>query len=928
MRLTLFTIQYMSIVALFVECWLVFRKMRGELHACIFLSSVATLVNNVGYLMQMRAVTEEASINALQTAYLGKVWIPYSLFLFGMMLCKINVPKVIRALLSLVHFVTFLLMLLVKHNEWYYKNIRYVHTGIFPQIVHESGPWHVFYDALLAFYIVCAMAQMVRAWHRETNPVVKGRLRMVTFAFLAFIIFFALYKLNKSWSYDVTSLGYTIGTAFMYVAIFRYDLLDTGELAREYVVDELSAGIVAVDEQGTVGYYNKPALALFPSLETDAQNVAETLRGAIDRREPLRFGERIYKPVANTISRRGSTGTIYILEDETEHIRYVEQLEEQTRRADSASKAKSAFLANMSHEIRTPINAILGMDEMILREGEQPDIVSYAEDIRSAGKTLLSIINDILDLTKIEEGRMEILPAQYDLSSLVNDLSNMTQQRADNKGLRFEVHLDESIPCRLVGDEIRLRQCVLNILTNAVKYTEKGSVTLNVSYEKTGENSIALRFSVSDTGIGMKEEDMSRLFAPFARIEERRNRYIEGTGLGMSITKQLLSLMGSSLEVSSTYGEGSTFSFTVSQPVVQWEPIGKLADHIRSNEMHEEYRSLFQAQDAHILVVDDMPVNLHVIRSLLKKTCVQVDTALSGREALEMAARQNYDAIFIDHMMPEMDGIETLHELHGMPGMKDIPCIALTANAISGSREMYLEEGFSDYLSKPVSGEKLEEMLQHYLPAEKVHKPGPEAAPDVLPVEIPGWLSAVKGLDTRRGLCFCGSAKAYLETLEIYAHNAAESADEIERCRDAGDIKNVVLKLHALKSTSRAIGAEELGALAEKLELAGKADDRQTVFTELEEMLARFRALGAALAPMCGDCKTETRAHPLITDADLEKAYGLIRKYVTEYDSEGVESVIGNLEDFCLPDAERERIDALRSAAANFDWDKAAEMLL
>ena len=392
--------------------------------------------------------------------------------------------------------------------------------------------------------------------------------------------------------------------------------------------------------------------------------------------------------------------------------------------AQRANHAKSAFLANMSHEIRTPINTVLGMDEMILRESGEREILSYASDIQTAGRTLLSLINDILDFSKIEEGRMEILPAQYELSSLINDLANMIRIRAEKKGLLFTINADREVPHLLYGDEIRIKQIALNILTNAVKYTEKGEVKLDISFTKQAENEILLTFTVSDTGIGMKEEDMDRLFSPFTRIEEKRNRSVEGTGLGMSIVKQLLSLMGSELQVKSVYGEGSVFSFTIQQKVVKWDAMGDLSARFKKDsEERTVYHELFHAPDAKVLVVDDTEVNLAVIKNLLKKTQIRIDTAASGREALAAAEKMRYDVIFIDHMMPDMDGMETLEKLRKQAG-KDLPvCIALTANAVSGAREMYLNAGFADYISKPVDGRRLEEVLRHYLPAEKVLKP-------------------------------------------------------------------------------------------------------------------------------------------------------------------------------------------------------------
>ncbi|MBQ9412617.1 MAG: response regulator [Oscillospiraceae bacterium] len=600
------------------------------------------------------------------------------------------------------------------------------------------------------------------------------------------------------------------------------------------------------------------------------------------------------------------------------------RLREQRRIAEEANRAKSSFLANMSHEIRTPINAVLGMDEMILRESSEEAILAYAEDIRNAGRTLLSLINDILDFSKVEEGKMEIVPTQYDLSSVINDLVNMLQPRAEKKGLRFLVQVDADTPHLLYGDEIRIRQCALNLLTNAVKYTEKGAVTLAVGYEKSDGESISLRFRVTDTGIGMKPESMEKLFSPFTRLDINRNRAIEGTGLGISITGQLLALMGSKLEVESVYGQGSTFSFAVKQPVVEWGPIGSFEGRYALDEPRHTYRESFHAPDARLLAVDDTPVNLTVIRGLLKKTQVQVVTASSGPEALKIAAREPFDVLLIDHMMPEMDGIETLRELKKMPRCAKIPCVALTANAVSGAREMYLAAGFSDYLSKPVDSAKLEKLLLACLPPEKV-RVQERAEP---PVALPAWLSGLEELDTAAGLRYCAAAETLLETMAVYAGSAPAAADEIEAFWRAGDVENATIKVHALKSASRTIGAEGLAALAERLEHAGRAGDAQTLFGGMEELLTRCRALGAQLAPLCAPVpEPEDVPAPDISEVRLREAYDSLRASVADFDADGARAVLDDLKKYRVPEAERGRVDALERAVMEYEWDQAEALL-
>ncbi len=402
----------------------------------------------------------------------------------------------------------------------------------------------------------------------------------------------------------------------------------------------------------------------------------------------------------------------------------VHELEVEKKIAEEATQAKSAFLANMSHEIRTPINAVLGMNEMILRESDEKNIISYSENIRSAGNTLLGLINNILDFSKIEAGKMELEPVDYDLSSVINDLVNVVQIRANEKGLIIALDIDPKTPKRLYGDEIRIKQVITNLLTNAVKYTEKGTVTFRIGYEKTDEkDQVNLKVAVEDTGIGIKPEDISRLFEKFDRIEEKRNRNIEGTGLGMNISQRLLEMMGSVMNVESTYEEGSKFSFVLRQKVTKWEELG---DYARAYERlageRRDYHEKFAAPEAEVLAIDDNPMNLLVFKSLLNKTKVKIDTAKDGYEGLKYAHGKKYDIIFFDHMMPGIDSIETLHEMKGQKDNPNLntPCICLTANAISGAREYYLDAGFDEYLTKPVDPSKLEEMMSRFLPEEKI----------------------------------------------------------------------------------------------------------------------------------------------------------------------------------------------------------------
>lgn len=543
-----------------------------------------------------------------------------------------------------------------------------------------------------------------------------------------------------------------------------------------------------------------------------------------------------------------------------------EEAETAKQEAQDASRAKSSFLANISHEIRTPINAVLGMDTMILRESHEESIREYARDIQSAGNNLLSLINDILDFSKIESGKMEIEPADYELASLLGDCYNMIQMRARDKGLFFRMENSTSIPRRLNGDEVRIRQIVINFLTNAIKYTEKGDVVLSANWEKTDDTSIKLIISVSDTGMGIKYEDQQRLFDSFQRFDLERNRKIEGTGLGLAISKQLVDLMNGKIYVESSYGRGSTFTVEIPQLVRDFEPIGDFQIQLQESAADgEEYQGNFKAPDAQILVVDDVPMNLKVICELLKSTQIRIDAVESGKECLRNISLKKYDIIFLDHMMPEMDGIETLKNMKWVAENKnsDTPVIMLTANAIIGAKDEYLNMGFHDYLAKPVKENELELMIRKYLPGELIIECSgdqnrsedaeiqTDASADKQPSEKRSLMERLDFVDAKVGVRYCaGSEAVYGEAIKSYA--VGRLRDEIVEYYEKEDWKNYSIKVHALKSTSLNIGALELSELAKALESASKNGDIEFMKAQHENMIKEYDELLERLREVIG----------------------------------------------------------------------------
>ena len=607
------------------------------------------------------------------------------------------------------------------------------------------------------------------------------------------------------------------------------------------------------------------------------------------------------------------------------------KLAEAAQKEQAANVAKSQFLSNMSHEIRTPINAIMGMNEMICREAGAPNIREYAENIRTASSSLLGIINDILDFSKIEAGKIEIIPVEYEISSLLNDLVNMVKTRADKKGLALHVKASSELPTLLYGDEIRLKQVITNILTNAVKYTEEGSVTLSISSEKTDDKTIRLKVSVEDTGIGIKPEDLKKLYNPFERIEEKRNRTIEGTGLGMNITKRLLELMDSHLEVESVYGKGSKFSFTVTQPVIDWTPIGDFENAFRRAVARQKvYKERFTAPNAKVLVVDDTAMNITVIKGLLKTTQVQLSDANSGREALALTDATQFDIIFLDHRMPDMDGVETLEAIRAQTNgkNKETPVICLTANAISGAREWYLARGFNDYITKPVDSDHLEAMLIKYLPEELVslsedneaaennvenkNYTGNETLEQIRSSDIP--------LDIDAGIQHCGSAEDYMSVLRIFLESAEEKADEIQQLFEAQDWKNYTTKVHALKSSARIIGAAELSEQAMHLEDAGNRLQIEEITQKTPALLELYRSC-SKLLPMLETADNNDADLPEIDRESLTEAYEAIKELASSFDYNSIKMILAELEKTRVPAELAERHNRLVNAAKKPDWD-------
>lgn len=517
------------------------------------------------------------------------------------------------------------------------------------------------------------------------------------------------------------------------------------------------------------------------------------------------------------------------------------------KNAESANMAKSFFLANMSHEIRTPINGILGMNTMLLKECKDATLLEYAQNIQNAGHTLLSLVNDVLDITKIESGKMELLIGDYDLFAVLNDCYSVADPRAQSKGLEFNINVNPKTPSLLSGDEVRLRQIINNLLSNAIKYTPSGTVDLLVDFktlpEENSNKRIELVVIVADTGIGIRSDDRGKLFQSFERIDLDRNRNIEGTGLGLNLTKKLVEMMDGRVLVKSVYGSGSVFEVHVPQPVIGDAVIGNFM------ERHKEFISFnsgvkkFKAKNARLLVVDDVSMNLKVVCGLLKETEIKVDTATNGEDALALVEGNHYDLILLDHMMPVMDGIETLQCMKDIKSfdIKKTPVVMLTANAVVGAKDAYIQAGFTDYITKPIREEVLLTTVKKLLPPELIDNV--DVAEKNSPMSTSHSVDDLSGvLDTATGLGYCMNDKGfYREMLVEYVKN--DRLADLESSFAKGDFENYRINMHSLKSTSLTIGAVALSETAKTIEIACKEGNVDFVRSQHEKCMADYKTV-------------------------------------------------------------------------------------
>jgi len=729
MRDFLLVMQYVAIVLLVLESGYVFFKWKTRIQGYLFLICIATLTNSVGYLFAIQATTLNEYLLGLKMSYFGRVWVPFSLLFFVNALCKKKNNILIMGILSIMHLAVFIVVATCNYHSLYYKNMSLDTSGLFPCLGKENGIIHEVYNYIIIIYILYGLSILIATTLKEKSGIQRKRLALVLAAIVADSVFYMVEIWGNTVGFDDTVLGYAVSSVFMFIAIFKYSLLDMLKIASDYVIDEVSEGIVVINKKDEIEYFNKPAKEMFPQLGDYSMEIIENIRDSISTQAPLTLGEKIYTPEARDLINEGNViGTVFVLVDDTQHYHYLKELKEQKELAEAANASKSAFLSIVSHEIRTPMNAVVGMTELLLRENDQlsDKQEKYLQNIKTSGSSLVMIVNDILDQSKIEAGKMEIVEDSYELRPMIDDVKMIIENRVESKPIKITCDIDESIPKKLIGDSLRIRQILINLMNNAVKFTDKGYINLSIKNTKIESGRMLLKFSVKDSGQGIRQEDLSKLGEAFAQVDTRKNHSKEGTGLGLSISRDFISMMGGQLEVASEYEKGSEFFFSIYQGICRGAK-EKDEEGFKKQAWQEDIE--FTAPNARVLVVDDNSLNLMIMEECMSLLDISADLASTGEEALEQVKNTRYDLIFMDYMMPGMDGVETTEKIREMSDealangngelaeyFKAVPIIALTGDTSDETRDKFVRAGINDFTDKPVEMKKLKSKIISWIP--------------------------------------------------------------------------------------------------------------------------------------------------------------------------------------------------------------------
>lgn len=843
--------------------------------------------------------------------------------------------------LRILAVISFLSLPVVVFN-WdglFYREVRWVaavNMGGFHYISLSYGPLYVFFTIahIIIPYVLC-ISTLMRAIHGSAGRQVNRQYRMILAFSTLPVIVLITYVCKFIKIFDFTPVTLTISMAMVVIVVWSRRNYDFRHLAAEKVLESMGDGVIALDDYDRLVSYNRAAANIFTSLR--AHERGENIRVVEGFRE-----EMLNEDIPQSFSINGQhyeshskhirdengkiQGCVILILDMTDIKAYINEIKRVRRQAEKASIAKSEFLANMSHEIRTPMNAIIGLNDIIMEECGDTEIYTHAKDVQSAAKNLLTIINDILDLSKVEAGKMELVNVNYYIKTMVDEVIGMMDMAASQRGLVLKYECDETIPCRYNGDDGRIKQILINILSNAVKFTKKGYVRAYITGKPgRNEDEELLTFFVEDTGCGIREEDLEKIFEDFRQVDSKRNRSVEGTGLGLAIVKHLVELMEGTIKVESTYGKGTMVTITIPQRIVDRRPVSEMPEIPRAE---QSITDMFTAPGVKVLIVDDNVINRKVARGFLKNYAFDLTEAESGPEAIELVRATRYDLIFMDHMMPGMDGIEAAEIIRrdcGENGTAPV-IVALTANAMEGMREHFLEHGFQDFIAKPLDRKALNQLLLCWVPEK--YRQTANREQEAKPLDITAF--QIDGVDMNAAVqYYSGDEEGFVDLLELYCVDGKRKVPLLRELVES-DILQYQIEVHGLKSASANIGAMNVSSIARELENAAARDDRECIAREFPRLMAEYETLLASIGQFLkrrrqeNDRKEKLPCPPMHelreqTAAALEK----LKHFRSQECAERVETILK----YELPKTLEERFLQIREQLSLFEDDNAEELL-
>ena len=798
----------------------------------------------------------------------------------------------------------------------------------------SPAPMYYVYMAFLLAEIMTTIGIIISSYCSQRSMPNKGKIHFLMIAaMLSPMLLLSLRILKILKGDDPTPLGILLSCIFMSIAVVKYGLFDPVKNAKNYIIDNLKEAVIVTDADHRFLFFNSMADKIITSINKEQgystdDKIYAFIQGSQDFFD---WKDRHYQ-VEETVLKDNELiqGYMMTIVDVTKIIEQNHLMKRLVLQTEDANRAKTNFVSNMSHEIRTPMNSIVGITEILLRSRHSPKEQEYLLNIQSSGRVLLTIINDVLDCSKMEAGKMQLFDEPYDTCSLFHDLRISMENRIGHSGLELIYDIDQDIPCKLKGDMGRIRQVIINLVNNAIKYTEKGSVRFSVHVRQKNTDKVMLYYEVADTGIGIRKEDQKILFDAFQRVEMDRNRYVEGTGLGLTISQNLVNMMGGVIEVESEYGKGSRFFFTIEQTIIDPTPVSAVNyNGQKDNVTEKEAECLFIAPEAHILLVDDNELNLVVAKELLKPLRMQIDTAENGLQAVKMVRGSQYDLVLMDHMMPVMDGIVATKTIRELPDekYKKLPIIALTANAMVDARKEFLNAGMNGFVAKPIDFTRICNQLKLWLPKELVQEvPGEEAKQllmnDISDSEIQPE-NPETGFSFEEGVKHCGSKAALMKTIRIFYRTIDSKANKIEQCLKEGLISDYVIEVHALKSSALLIGAVPLSEAAKELEDYGKQGKTEVLEEKTPDVLTLYRDLKNILRPYA---EKEEDAKKEFSDGEWITALQQIHQCIEQFDLDGVDQIMEQLEEYQVPECIRESMDQLRVYVADVSMEEIMEL--